>query len=292
MMVKTGIYYAYWTKNWKSDFLPFVERVKNLGFEVLEVNAGALPSMSKADLQELKVVSEANDISLSCCVGLTAENDPSSADPSVRRKGVAFLGEIADSMQLAGINMLSGIIYSSWPGSLEGRGAERSQIIDWSINSMKEAIKFAEDKNLQFNVEVVNRFEQFIMNTAKEAVEFVEAVDSPNIKILLDSFHINIEEDSFREAILTAGKHLGHFHIGENNRRPPGVGFLPWDEMFEALRDISYNQWIVMEPFLSPGGEVGRDISVYRDIMPGADKDEEARKSCAFIKDKVNEYLR
>jgi D-psicose/D-tagatose/L-ribulose 3-epimerase len=66
---------------------------------------------------------------------------------------------------------------------------------------------------------------------------------------------------------------------------------IPWDEIFSALREISFNQWIVMEPFITPGGEVGRDISVYRDVMPSADKDEEAKKSCEFIQTKVKEYL-
>lgn len=290
-MVKTGIYYAYWTKDWKSDFIPFVRKVKDLGFEVLEVNAGTLPKMSRAELQELRKVAEDNGIALSCCVGLTPEVDPSSDDSEIRRKGVAFLNEIADAMVQSGIHKLSGIIYSSWPGKLEPRGFEKAQIRGWSIASMKEAIKAAEDNNLQYNIEVVNRFEQFIINTAAEAVAYIDEVDSPNIKMLLDTFHMNIEENSFREAIVTAGDRLGHFHIGENNRRPPGVGMIAWDEIFSALKEISYSQWIVMEPFISPGGEVGRDISVYRDLMPDADKDEEAKRSCLFIQNKVRDYL-
>jgi D-psicose/D-tagatose/L-ribulose 3-epimerase len=290
-MVKTGIYYAYWTKDWKSDFVPFVKKVKNLGFEVLEVNAGALPDLSVSELQNLRSVAEGEDISLSCCVGLTPDVDPSSSDARIRKNGVDFLNKIARAMTPCGIHKLSGIIYSSWPGKLEPRGYDRAIIRDWSIASMKEAIKTAEDNDLQYNIEVVNRFEQFIINTADEAVAYIDEVGSPNLKMLLDTFHMNIEENSFREAILTAGDDLGHFHIGENNRRPPGVGMIPWDEIFSALREISFNQWIVMEPFITPGGEVGRDISVYRDVMPSADKDEEAKKSCEFIQTKVKEYL-
>jgi D-psicose/D-tagatose/L-ribulose 3-epimerase len=103
--------------------------------------------------------------------------------------------------------------------------------------------------------------------------------------MLLDTFHMNIEEDSFRGAILQAGDKLGHVHTGETNRRPPGRGRIPWEEVFGALKEIGYTGSIVMEPFLLPGGQVGRDISVFRDLTEGLDLDDEARRACAFTKE-------
>ena len=153
---------------------------------------------------------------------------------------------------------------------------------------MKEVMKVAEDCDVIFNVEAVNRFEQFLMNTAAEAVHYVDRVGSDHCRILLDTFHMNIEEDSFAEAIRTAGGKLGHFHIGETNRRPPGRGRIPWDEVAGALRGIGYTGAVVMEPFLQPGGEVGRDIHVFRDLSKGLDMDEEARRACAFIREKFS----
>ena len=122
------------------------------------------------------------------------------------------------------------------------------------------------------------------MNTCEEAVEYVEAVGSPNAKVMLDTFHMNIEEDFFGQAILRAGDNLGHFHIGENNRMPPGYGHIPWTEIGAALRDINYQGYVTMEPFLMPGGEVGRDIKVFRDLSEGMDLDAEARKALWFIR--------
>ena len=109
-------------------------------------------------------------------------------------------------------------------------------------------------------------------------------LDSPNAKIHLDTFHMNIEENSIQEAILTAGDKLGHLHIGENNRMPPGYGHLPWEDIGRALRKIDYPGYVVMEPFLKPGGEVGRDIRVYRDLGIGMDLDAEARKALEFTR--------
>jgi D-psicose/D-tagatose/L-ribulose 3-epimerase len=149
---------------------------------------------------------------------------------------------------------------------------------------MKEAVKAAEANNVFFNMEVVNRFEQYIMNTAAEAVAYVQQVGSPNAKIMLDTFHMNIEEDFCGESILQAGEHLGHFHIGENNRMPPGYGHIPWTEIGAALRQINYRGAVVMEPFLQPGGEVGRDIKIYRDLSAGLDLDVEAEKALQFVR--------
>ncbi|MCF7942921.1 MAG: sugar phosphate isomerase/epimerase [Spirochaetia bacterium] len=290
-MIKTGIYYAYWVSDWDTGFIPFIEKAGTLGFEVLEVNAGTISKMSRKERTEIRNAAEYAGISLSACIGLHPSSDIASEDISVRTRGIQHLHSIGDAMKDCGIDRLSGIIYSSWPGKLEGRSISKQQALAYSIASMKEAVKTAEDNDLVYNIEVVNRFEQFLLNTAAEAVEYVRTVDSPNLKILLDTFHMNIEENSMYDAITTAGPHLGHFHLGENNRRPPGglVGF-SWKDIFSSLHAIHYDGWAVMEPFLNPGGEVGRDISVFREIMPAADLDEEAKKSCEFIKGIIRSF--
>ena len=128
---------------------------------------------------------------------------------------------------------------------------------------------------------------QYIMNTAAEAVAYVRQVGHSNCKVLLDSFHLNIEEDSITDAIMTVGPHLGHFHIGETNRRAPGRGRMPWDEIYAALGRVNYQGVVTMEPFIKPGGQVGRDISVYRDLSVGIDLDQEARRALEFTRQKL-----
>jgi D-psicose/D-tagatose/L-ribulose 3-epimerase len=179
---------------------------------------------------------------------------------------------------------LGGIIYSSWPATVSPGGLDRRPYVERSVASMKEAIRAAEDNNVVFSVEVVNRFEQFLLNTCDEAIAYVEAVESPNAKIMLDTFHMNIEECFIGEAIQTAGNRLGHLHVGENNRMPPGYGHIPWTEVGNALRQIDYQGYVVMEPFIMPGGEVGRDIRVFRDMSVGLDLDAEARKALMFVR--------
>lgn len=283
-MNKVGIYYAYWTHDWDADFVPYIYKVKKLGFDVLEINAGTIAALGADEKKRLKDTAAETGINMSCCIGLPPSSDLASSDITVRQAGINHLNRIGDAMVECGIDRLSGIIYSNWPGSFEDRGVTKQQAWDWSVASMKEAIKKAEDLGLIYNVEVVNRFEQFLMNTADEGVAYVKEVGSTHLKILLDTFHMNIEEDTIGGAIETTGEYLGHLHTGESNRKPPGYGHIPWDEIGASLKKINFQEWVVLEPFLMPGGEVGRDIRIYRDLMPYADLDEEARKACAFTR--------
>jgi len=289
MQNKIGIYYAYWTRDWDADFHPYVDRVADLGFDVLEVNAGTVARMTGAERQRLRDHALARGIGLSYCIGLPPRYDVAAEDASTRREGVRFLGEITQAIGDMGGGRLSGIVYGCWPATMPEGVADKRPFLDRSVASMKEAIRPAEDKGVVFNMEVVNRFEQFLLNTAEEAVEFVGRIGSPNAKILLDTYHMNIEEDSIASAIATAGAHLGHVHLGESNRKPPGRGHIPWAELASALRRIGYQGWLVMEPFLVPGGEVGRDIRVWRDLRKGMDLDREAAEAVRFMRQRLAE---
>ncbi len=282
-MNKIGIYYAYWTHSWDADFVPFVARVKRLGFDILEVNSGTVTNLRDRERDRLRRAAEKAGIELTYCIGLPGRYDIASPDAGVRREGIAFLRRSAEMLRYMGHRQLGGIIYGSWPGKLPF-GEEKRRYLDRSVRSMREVIKAAEDCGVFFNVEVVNRFEQFMLNTAAEAVAYVRRVGSAHCRVLLDTFHLNIEEDSIRDAIVATGANLGHFHLGETNRRPPGRGRMPWDEVFGALRQIGYAGAMTMEPFLMPGGEVGRDISVYRDMRGGLDLDREAGRALRFVR--------
>lgn len=286
-MNKVGIYYAFWTHEWDVDFNPFVDKVADIGFDILEVNAGTIANMSSSERKALKAHADDRKLELTYCIGLPAAFDIASEDASVRRKGIDFLKAQAKGIGELGGGKMSGILYSSWPCLMPPGVTDKRPFLERSLTSMREAIKAAEDNNVIFNMEVVNRFEQFLLNTAEEAVEYVKAVNSPNAKILLDTYHMNIEEDHIGTAIETAGRYLGHVHLGENNRRPPGYGHIAWDELAGALKKINYTGALVMEPFLMPGGQVGNDIRVWRDMSVNVDLDLEAKKALQFMRNKL-----
>jgi D-psicose/D-tagatose/L-ribulose 3-epimerase len=281
-----GIHFGYWTQSWSSDPIQFVGRAQKCGFDVLEINAPKIARMSDEERDALKGAAENAGLSLTYSIGLKDDMDLASEDIATRKNGISFLKEVSRAMKHLGGTVMAGINYSSWPRKL-ALNEDKRVLTDRAVEGVREAIKTAEDCGVIFCIEVVNRFEQFIMNTAAEGISFAERVDSPNCKLLLDTFHMNIEEDSFRDSLIEAGTWLGHFHLGEPNRRPPGRGRMPWPEIFGALHEINYQGAVVMEPFLVPGGEVGRDISVFRDLLGDGDLDDEASQSVQFVRSEL-----
>lgn len=280
-----GIYYAYWTQQWDVEFHPFIDRAADLGFDQLEINAGTVTRMDPAARRSLASHARDRQIRLSYCVGLPPEFDLAAESAATRRAAVRFLQQMASAIGDMGGGVLGGIIYGCWPAALPQGVIDRRPFIDRSLKSMREALVAAEDNNVLFCLEVVNRFEQFIMNTAEEGVAYIERLNSPNAKLMLDTFHMNIEETSLRGAVEHAGEHLAHLHIGENDRTPPGLGHLSWEELIQALHTIGYEGSLVMEPFVTPGGEVGRDIRVHRDLKGSMDLDVEAEKALRFVRE-------
>jgi D-psicose/D-tagatose/L-ribulose 3-epimerase len=271
--MKYGIYYAYWEQEWAADYIPYIEKAARLGFDCLEIACTPVVHYSADQMKELRDCAKQNGIFLTAGHGPDASQNLASADPAVRENAVAFYMDLLKRLELMDIHSIGGGIYSYWP-------VDYSKPIDkagdWarSVEGCRKVAKVAQDCGVNYCLEVLNRFEGYLLNTCEEAVEFVKQVDSPAVKIMLDTFHMNIEEDSIGGAIRQAGKLLGHFHTGECNRRVPGRGRTPWREIGEALKDIGYEGNVVMEPFVRMGGTVGKDIKVWRDMNPGATIDQ------------------
>lgn len=285
-MNSIGIYYAYWTQEWDVDFHPYIEKAASLGYDLVELNGGTVAGLTAAERTSLKSHADEAGLGLSYCVGLPAKLDVSSPDPAIREAGIGFLERMIAGIGEMGGGILGGILYGAWPANpadLDDRGP----YFERSVESIQAVADLSAANQVTLCMEVVNRFEQFIINTAEEAVAYVDAVGSPNVKIHLDTFHMNIEEASLEASVRTAGSHLGHLHVGENNRMPPGRGPLDWSGLARALREVKYGGHIVLEPFLRPGGQVGRDIRVYRDLSRGLDLDEEARAALTFIRETI-----
>ena len=292
-MNKLGIFVNFWEKSWDVDHKKYIRKAADIGFDILEFQAQPLLEMSDDHIRELRKEADAVGIELTYSLGLDRRYDVSSLDEGVRSGGVRYLQNIIRKMQVGGGTLLSGVSYAGW-GTPDNMGDSKMPFWNQSVKSMKEIIKVAEDCGVTYCVEAVNRFETCLINTAKEALMYVEEIDSPNIGVLLDTYHMNIEEDNIGDAIrLVGADRLKSFHTGDNNRRAPGRGHINWDEVFGALADIGYEGRIVSEPFVMQGGEVGRDIHVYRDLIENPSEeaiDNEAKYLLDFERSMLEKY--
>lgn len=285
-----GIYYAYWEHEWEGDYNYYIKKAAALGFDIMEIAAGPLPEYTEAQLKDLRRCAEENHVRITVGYGPARENNIASPDRAVREHALEFYKKLFERMEKIGSDLIGGALYSCWPidynGSVDKKG-------DWErgVEGVAKMGKAAAEYGIRtLGMECLNRFENHVLNTAKEGVSFVKNVrelekEADNVKVMLDTFHMNIEEESIGNAIRTAGDLLGHFHTGECNRMVPGMGRTPWREIHDALKEIEYDGTVVMEPFVMPGGQVGKDVKVWREIIPDSSEkrlDLDAKKALEF----------
>lgn len=287
MKVKYGIHYIYWQKDLQcKNYVPYVEKAGKLGFDVLELGDYLILNMSEAQTEELARAAKEYDVELA--IGLDPPQEMSLTDmrEENRNRGVLFYEKVMPRLEKLGIHSLGGNLLNGVPQLPSREYAAREW--EYGIDSIRRIADRASAYGIGINIEICNRYESHILNTAAQGAEFVKETERDNVKILLDTFHMNIEEDSFYEAFLTAGDYLGHVHLGENHRRLPGKGHLPWTEIRGGLKAADYHGIMTMEPLVSSGGELGDCCRVWRDMTDHADEtqmDLAAGEALRFIKD-------
>lgn len=284
-MNKIGIFINFWENSWTVDYEKYIKKAAKIGFDVLEFQAQPLLNFSDEKLNEIKSLADDNGIELTYSLGLDKYYDISSYDDETRVRGEKYLTDIMTQVSKMGGKIISGVSYAGW--GVPNYAFEKERLFDNSVAVMKRLAKVAEDYDITYGIEAVNRFEGVVCNTAKEALQYVNAVDNKKVGVLLDTYHMNIEENNIGDAIRLVGDKLVGFHTGDNNRLAPGRGHIDWKEVFGALKEIGYKGRIVSEPFVKMGGEVGRDIYVWRNLMDDVSEealDKEAKYLLDFTK--------
>ena len=157
----------------------------------------------------------------------------------------------------------------------DGRGSRpptnAGAISTCSSPQLKELATYAADRGVVLCVEPLNRFETSFLNLASQAIEIVDRVDSPGCGMLLDTFHMNIEERSIGDAIRAAGKRLKHLHACENDRGAPGSGHIDFTEVADACRAAGYTGPAVIESFTSAVKSIARAAAIWRPLAETQD---------------------
>ena len=175
--------------------------------------------------------------------GLTL-TDP---DPQIRTQAQAF---IADMISFGAAVGAPAII-----GSMQGNvipGVEKAQALRWLADGLNALGSLAQTQGVKLIYEPLNRYETNLINDLKTGVELIGSLDTKQVVLLADLFHMNIEEPSLADSIRAAGAHIGHVHFADSNRRPVGLGHTAMDEVAAALREIGYDGYISAEAFPFP----------------------------------------
>jgi D-psicose/D-tagatose/L-ribulose 3-epimerase len=148
---------------------------------------------------------------------------------------------------------------------------QRKRDLERCAKNLKQVARYAEDKGITLAMEPLNRFETSFINLTEQALELVKMIDSPRIRLMMDTFHANIEEKSLGKAIEAAGSLLVHVHANENDRGTPGSGHVAWKEIAAALKKVKFSGAMVIESFSTEVKEIARAAAVWRPLAPTSD---------------------
>ena len=172
---------------------------------------------------------------------------------------------------VGGVQKIGGPIYAAVGRTWQATPDQRKRELERCARNLKEVGKYAEDKGITLGMEPLNRFETSFINLAEQAVELIRMVDSPAIQIMLDTFHMNIEEKDLGQAIEIVGPYLIHVHANENDRGTPGSGHVPWPKVAAALKKINYSGALVIESFTTEVKEIARAAAIWRPLASSQD---------------------
>ena len=277
MKVRYGLNLLVYTPTFSREKVDLIKKVADMGYDGVEV---PFNDLSVLNAEATRKACEAAGVGLtSCCVMMPGTN-LCSKKPEERKAGVERIKKMVDITAEMGGDAVAGPIYS--PVSyLTGIGRTDDEW-KWCVEGLRAAAKHAEKAKINLAVEPLNRFETYVINTNADCIALCKEVNSPNVKVQLDTFHANIEERNTPAAIRAAGALLGHFHASESDRGTPGTGQVPWKECFAALKSIDYDRWVTIESFAIGIRDLCKAACIWRPIYKSSD--DLAEKGLAFLK--------
>jgi D-psicose/D-tagatose/L-ribulose 3-epimerase len=280
--MKYGMNLLLWTGELNDSLLPILEKLKKFGFDGVE-----LP-LFNLDLDYAAWGKRLDDLGLArtAVTVRNVDDNPISPDAKVRAKGVELNKKTLDCCAAVGAETLVGPYHSAL-GYFSGAGPTSDEW-KWGVESMRSVAEHAGTVDVQLGVEPLNRFECYFLNAHADAARFAREVDHPACGIMYDTFHSNIEEKSIPKTIREIKDVLRHVHISENDRSTPGKGNIRWRKNFEALAEIQYDGWLVIEAFGLALPELAAATRIWRRMFD--DELTLAKEGLAFIKESVEKY--
>jgi D-psicose/D-tagatose/L-ribulose 3-epimerase len=282
-----GVHALVWVGGWsEADARRAVAATAAAGFDLLEI-----PVLEPAtvDAGLTRTLLDEYGLKAACSLGLSFDADISSPDPDVARRGRELLAAALGVTRDLGASHLTGVLYSAlgkYPGPATPTGRAHC------VESLGWLAERAAADGITLGVEVVNRYESNMLNTAEQALTLLDEVGAPNLVVHLDTYHMNIEEQDFATPVQRCGPRLGYVHVGESNRGYLGTGTIDFGQFFAALRGSGYQGIVTFESFSSAvvSPTLSNTLAVWRNLWD--DGEDLARAARRFMLEGLGEPSR
>ncbi len=240
--MRYGLSLFLWTDGLNDAVLPLLDEIKKIGYDAVEI------PIFDSDVAKYawwgKRLDDAGLARTAVTIRGPADN-PISPDPAIRRKGLEVNKAAVDCAAAAGCEALVGPLHSAL-NHFTGAGPTAEEWA-WAVDGMRQLAQHAEKCKLNIGLEYLNRFECYLLNTAADAACFCREVNHPRCKLMYDTYHAHMEEKNIAESIRALKGLLIQVHVSENDRSTPGAGSIHWDATFDTLKEIGFDNLLVVE---------------------------------------------
>lgn len=266
--MKFGASTFIWVSPFSNKTLDLIGKVKDFGFDLIEI---CVEDPATIDTAAIGKRLEKEGIGATVCGAFGPDRDLSSDDPGICEKGVAYVKSCADIAHELGADIVVGPMYSAVGKTRMLSSEERKGQRALAAANIRLAADHAAKRSVRLAIEPLNRFETDMINTLEQGVALVGEIDRGNVGLLVDTFHMNIEEKDIPAALRKAGKHIFEFHACSSDRGTPGEDHLPWPQIAKALAEVRYDGAVVIEAFTPEIKEIARAVSIWRPLAKSQD---------------------
>lgn len=266
---------------------PQFARWKAAGYDFAEL---LVPEPGELDLALTRRALADAGLGVVLAARVNLERNLCSDDAAKRQAGKDYLAYCAETAQALGAATVGGPLYGN-PLVFAARAphvvpeALRQARVEYCVAGLQRGAEAAARCGIRFGVEPLNRFETDILNTTRQGVALMQMVNHPSIGLVLDTFHMNMEDDDICSALREAAAHMIHFQANENHRGYLGTGHIDWNPVVRTLADIGYRGTISLEPFRRRDERIAIPFAQWK--PPLNDEAQELAAACGFLKNLI-----
>lgn len=277
--VKFGVSTWLWTSPFNTETLDLLPKIKNFGYDVVEIPV-EYPAL--IDVQEVKKGLADNGLEAVICGAFGTGRDFTNEDPSFHKTSFDYINQCFEIAAGLGAKFVAGPMYSAVGKARLVPPEQKKVEWDRAVSNLRKVCENGRKFGLDIALETLNRFETDLINTCEELMQLIADINEPEAKVILDGFHMNIEEPDPEAAIKLAGDKLIHFQVSENYRGTPGTGQTPWAAYKRGLEAINYKGVISIESFTPEVKELAGAVCIWKPLVPS--QDGFAKEGLEFLK--------
>lgn len=277
--IKFGVSTWLWTSPFKTDTVSLFAKISEMGYDIVEI---PVEDPSLIDVKAVKAALKEFGLRAEICGAFGPTRDLTHDDPAFHKTSFEYIESSMEIGYELGSSIFAGPMYSAVGKARLVSPEQKKKEWDRAATNLYKVGEMAAQRGLQLGIEPLNRFESDLINTAEDVVALIKDINHPSAKMMLDGFHMNIEERNIEEAIKLAGDKLVHIQVSENYRGTPGTGQARWEDFRKGLEAINYQGAVCIESFTPQVKELAGLVCIWKPLA--ASQDEFAEQGLKFLK--------